>query len=1419
VTNFIEGPERRTFSWPGLLLAMLCGAMLSAPAAVGSPILILTNAADPFSQYYQQIVLTEGLNEYALGDVASVTNGTLAPYDVAILAQTALTSPQVAAISNWVNGGGILMAIRPDKQLAGLLGLVDAGSTISEGYLLVNTNSAPGAGIVGQTIQFHGTADAYTLGSATSLATLYSDAVTPTVYPAVTVRSVGTNGGQAAAFTFDLGRSIALIRQGNPAWTDQFRDGLSPTRPDDLFYGPASFDPEANWVDFNKIAIPQADEQQRFLANLIISLDSAKRLLPRFWYFPHGYRAAVVMGGDDHANGGTAGRFNQYLAYSPTNGTVADWTAIRSTSYIFNEPTLLSNSQAAAYNAQGFEVALHLNTGCSTYNFASLDAFFTNQLSLFTNTYPSLPAPVTQRIHCIAWSGYTTAPQDELLHGMRLDATYYFYPPSWVADQPGIFTGSAMPMRFVTTNGSLIDVFQAAVQMTDESGQTYPKTVDALLDGALGPQEYYGAYVANMHTDYANSTGSDLIVMAAINRGVPIISSRQLLTWLDARNGSSMGTITWTNNILTFSVTASTNATGLQTMVPIPVGYRVSNVTYNGGSTAFYLRGVNGMQYAFFNALTGNYVVTFQTDSTPPSVTSVVPASGKTGVSQLAKVCVAFSEALDPATVGTNTITLHDATNGLVPATVSYNESTFTAVLTPNAPLALGTNYTVTVKGGVGGISDVAGNLLAADFTSSFTTIAQIDYSIWDNATEPAVASEVDTNSIEVGTKFQSAVSGDITGIRFFKGVFDTGTHVGSLWTTSGTLLASVTFTNETIAGWQSQAFAAPVPISANTAYVISYHAPVGGYASDVGYFAGAGVTNYPLQALADGQNGGNGVYVYSASRTFPNQTFSSENFWVDVVFNAGNTLVITTPSLVDGILGVPYSANVAASGGSTPYLWSIASGSLPDGLTLNTNTGAISGTPTVPGTFNFTVQVSDASLPTETTTAPFGITVPIVSTLSIWPSSAVPGTVDGGPDNPVELGVKFRSDVAGFITSIQFYKAAANTGTHIGDLWTTNGTLLATATFTGETSSGWQEVDFANPVPISANTVYVASYHCNNGHYSADDNYFISGVDNPPLHALANSVSSPNGVYAYGAGSVFPTSGFNADNYWVDVEFATDVGIVLPAQTNRVIKELTTLTVTNNATDVSVPTNTLSYTLAVVSLGTGSGDSGNSTVTNASISTNGIITWTPTEAQGPSTNVFTTIVSDGSLSATNSFTVTVNEVNTAPVLPGQSNRKIDVLTTLVVTNTATDSDIPANTLTYMLSVAPTNALIDTNGVITWTPTLAQGDSTNLFVTVVTDNGVPPLSATNSFEVVVKPASVIPPPVIKSITVSNGIAVVTWSSVSNGIYRFQYIVDLGGTNWTDVLPDVQATGSTTMTTNATGNATQQFYRILVVPSP
>ena len=157
----------------------------------------------------------------------------------------------------------------------------------------------------------------------------------------------------------------------------------------------------------------------------------------------------------------------------------------------------------------------------------------------------------------------------------------------------------------------------------------------------------------------------------------------------------------------------------------------------------------------------------------------------------------------------------------------------------------------------------------------------------------------------------------------------------------------------------------------------------------------------------------------------------------------------------------------------------------------------------------------------------------------NIWNQKLKPTNIDSGPDNPAELGVKFKADLNGAITGIRFYKSSNNTGTHVGSLWNSSGALLASATFTNETPSGWQQVSFATPVTITAATVYVASYHTTVGHYSDDQNYFAtSGVDNPPLHALENGVSGFDGVYTYSSAAAFPSSGFNFSNYWVDVAF-----------------------------------------------------------------------------------------------------------------------------------------------------------------------------------------------------------------------------------------------------------------------------------------
>jgi hypothetical protein len=93
-------------------------------------------------------------------------------------------------------------------------------------------------------------------------------------------------------------------------------------------------------------------------------------------------------------------------------------------------------------------------------------------------------------------------------------------------------------------------------------------------------------------------------------------------------------------------------------------------------------------------------------------------------------------------------------------------------------------------------------------------------------------------------------------------------------------------------------------------------------------------------------------------------------------------------------------------------------------------------------------------------------------------------------------------SDVDGYITGVRFYKSSLNTGAHIGHLWSSDGALLATATFTSETTSGWQEAYFAIPVQILANTTYIASYFSPGGPYFESPDYFTTAFDNQPLRA-----------------------------------------------------------------------------------------------------------------------------------------------------------------------------------------------------------------------------------------------------------------------------------------------------------------------------
>ena len=125
----------------------------------------------------------------------------------------------------------------------------------------------------------------------------------------------------------------------------------------------------------------------------------------------------------------------------------------------------------------------------------------------------------------------------------------------------------------------------------------------------------------------------------------------------------------------------------------------------------------------------------------------------------------------------------------------------------------------------------------------------------------------------------------------------------------------------------------------------------------------------------------------------------------------------------------------------------------------------------------------------------------------------------------------------------------------------------------------------------------------------------------------------------------------------------------------------------------------------------------------------------------------------------------------------------------------------------------PPGARIDTNGVITWTPTKAQGPGTYQLMTLVWDAGN--RFAFNSFTVIV----VGPPPplAIQSIAMNQGQVLITWNSLTNQSYRLQYCDSLSSTNWQNVSPDLTATGQTVTATNAVGHSLSRFFRVLQLP--
>ncbi|WP_438354516.1 DUF4082 domain-containing protein [Microbacterium sp. CJ88] len=560
------------------------------------------------------------------------------------------------------------------------------------------------------------------------------------------------------------------------------------------------------------------------------------------------------------------------------------------------------------------------------------------------------------------------------------------------------------------------------------------------------------------------------------------------------------------------------------------------------GSTA---PGVFGAAGAFPNtAWTAdtNYFVDVlftKSDTSPLRVASRTPQAGVSSVAVDTPITATF---VRPAQASSVAMTVTPQGGSAIAGSVSYDAASRTARFTPSAPLAFGTTYAVTISA-----TDTNGVAIESDAGWTFRTrgadlpAGQCPCSLYSESVTPAVTAAADPDAVTLGVKFTTSVAGSVTGLKFYKGAGNGGTHTGALWAADGTKLADLTFTGESTQGWQFASFSTPVALQPGVTYIASYVAPQGRYAATAAGYA-ASYARGPLTVPANGA-----VFTYAAGG-FPAQT-STTDYGIDVVFaTSTDTPAITARTPDAGATDVPvgttvsatfagavkpgYTGRVVADGVEVQGTWTLDSG--------NTKVTFAPSAPLIPGAqVNVTLTGVQSQAGTagpqfawSFTTASGGQAPPVG-----FFGATTPVVADSGDSAAVELGLAFSSSVAGQVRAIRFFKAAGNTGVHTGSLWGPNGQRLATVTFSGESASGWQRATLSTPVVIAPGVQYTVSYFAPQGRYSYTAQAFAAPVTSGPL----TTASPDNGRYRYGASTAVPTASFNATNYFVDVEFVAD--------------------------------------------------------------------------------------------------------------------------------------------------------------------------------------------------------------------------------------------------------------------------------------
>ena len=572
-----------------------------------SPILVLATNTD-FGTYTGEILKAEGFNEFTIDSLTDtrVTRSYLNRFDVVILSETTVSPTDKIKLSDYVKTGGNLIAFKPDKKLSGTFGITDANATATEGYIKIDTSCDIGHGLIPETMQFHGESDIYILNGAEEIARLYKNALDSTDFPSVVVNNYGS--GHAAAFTYNLPKSIVYTRQGNPEWAGEERDKVDGPTATDLFYPLTG---EMQWNNPEKIAIPQADEQMRLLSHIIEEYAGFKKPIPRLWYFPDQYKCIFIftIDGEDSRE-------------ADINNEIIDVQSKGGNATLYEIGTYISPSAVNKWCSDGHEVAIHYNDVPNYTNptWLNMNTVFDTMTANFRNAYGIIPR--TGRNHWAVWCSNDSLEKKQFAeqavieerYGLGFDCNYYQFGgnkvyPNWIGDV-GHFTGSGIPMKFADASGRILNVYQSNTQLPDETWleENIESKSKTLIDRSLDEENY--AYInANYHTWYwGECREPGLRVLDYCNsRGVPIWTAEKVYEFLKMKDQASFSDIEWSENTLTFNLSSGIpNPDGLTILISAVHGnLKISSVAIDGHIRQFEHRTIKGNEYASITVNSG----------------------------------------------------------------------------------------------------------------------------------------------------------------------------------------------------------------------------------------------------------------------------------------------------------------------------------------------------------------------------------------------------------------------------------------------------------------------------------------------------------------------------------------------------------------------------------------------------------------------------------------------------------------------------------------------------------------------------------------------------------------------------------------------------------------------------------------------